>query len=148
MPTLTGLPETSTLHVEQQIDIDAPIATVWKTMLAQIGPENARPDGVSMDMVLEPFPGGRWYRDLGNDAGHLWGHVQVIKPPTLLEIVGPLFMSYPAASHVQWRLTERGKGTRLTLRHAAFGMIPQEHKEGVQHGWRYQIEQIKKCAES
>ena len=41
-------------------------------------------------MKIEPWPGGRWYRDLGNNAGHLWGHVQVIKPPTLLEICGPL----------------------------------------------------------
>ena len=47
-------------------------------------------------MVIEPWPGGRWYRDLGNNAGHLWGHVQVIKPPTLLELCGPMFMSFPA----------------------------------------------------
>ena len=48
-----------------------------------------------MPMKIEPWPGGRWYRDLGNDNGHFWGHVQAIKQPTLLEIYGPLFMSYP-----------------------------------------------------
>ena len=34
------------------------------------------------------------------------GFVQVIKPPTLLEIHGPMFMSYPVAGHLQIRLAE------------------------------------------
>ena len=63
-----------------------------------MGPDNETPDGKPMPMKIEPWPGGRWYRDLGDDNGHLWGHVQAIKRPTLLEITGPLFMSYPASS--------------------------------------------------
>ena len=57
-----------------------------------------------MPMVLEEWPGGRWFRDLGSGQGHLWGFVQVIKPPTLIEIQGPMFMSYPVAGHVQLAL--------------------------------------------
>jgi hypothetical protein len=45
-------------------------------------------------MILEQWPGGRWSRDHGNGIGHLWGHVQVIKPPVLLELSGLMFMSY------------------------------------------------------
>ena len=67
-----------------------------KPMLDQLGPEGQMPGGKPFPMKIEPWPGGRWYRDLGNNSGHLWGHVQVIKPPTLLEICGPLMMSYPA----------------------------------------------------
>ena len=66
-------------------------------------------------MKLEAWVGGRWFRDLGDNAGHLWGHVQVIKPPKLLEIVGPMMMSFPVASHVQYRLTEQPGGTLLKL---------------------------------
>ena len=76
-----------------------------------------------MELTLEPWPGGRWFRDLGNNTGHFWGHVQVIKPPKLLEIVGPMMMSYPVASHLQYRLTEEADGTRLTLIHQAIGLI-------------------------
>ena len=36
-------------------------------------------------MKIEAWPGGRWYRDLGDDNGHFWGNVQAIKQPTLLE---------------------------------------------------------------
>jgi hypothetical protein len=53
-------------------------------------------------------PGGRWYRDLGEDNGHFWGTVQAIKRPTLLEITGPLFMSYAAVSNLQYRLSSGG----------------------------------------
>ena len=74
-------------------------------------------------MKLEPWPGGRWFRDLGNNTGHLWGHVQVIKPPKVLELVGPTMMSYPVASHIQYRLTEQAGGTLLKFTHQAFGLI-------------------------
>jgi hypothetical protein len=73
--------------------------------------------------------------------------VQVIKPPKLLEIVGPMFMSYAVASHLQYRLTEEDGGTRLTLIHQAIGLISGEHMEGVQKGWGETIEIIKAAAE-
>jgi hypothetical protein len=38
-----------------------------------------------MPLKIEPWPGGRWYRDLGDNNGHLWGHVQASKRPRLLE---------------------------------------------------------------
>ena len=74
-------------------------------------------------MKIEPWPGGRWFRDLGETGGHkyghLWGHVQVIKAPTLLELVGPMMMSYAAVNHVQYRLKAEGDGTRLSFAHGA-----------------------------
>ena len=83
-------------------------------------------------MVLEAWPGGRWYRDFEKNTGHFWGHVQVIKPPTLLEISGPLFMSYAAMNHVQYRLVAEGTATKLTLtRYRAVGEISPQHREGV-----------------
>ena len=72
-----------------------------------------------MPMKLEAWPGGRWYRDLGDNNGHLWGHVQAIKRPTLLEISGPLMMSFAASSNVQYRLKDVDGGTLITLRHTA-----------------------------
>ncbi|MHB1768332.1 MAG: SRPBCC family protein [Phycisphaerae bacterium] len=99
-------PEQYVLHIEKEIQIDATPAIVFEAILEQIGPGADRPDGTPMPMKLEPWPGGRWYRDLGNNIGHFWGHVQVIKPPMLLEITGPMFMSYPVISHVQYRLIE------------------------------------------
>jgi uncharacterized protein YndB with AHSA1/START domain len=101
-----------------------------------------------MPMKIEPWPGGRWYRDLGNQNGHLWGHVQAIKRPTLLEICGPLFASYPFVSNVQYRLTESEGGTLITFRHTALGFIEDEQKSGVKQGWASILERIRKRAEA
>lgn len=88
-----------------------------------------------------------WYRDLGNNTGHFWGHVQVFKPPKLLEICGPMPMSYPAINHVQYRLTAEGDGTRLAIVHRAMGLIPQEHRDGMPEGWEHGLRRIREMAE-
>jgi len=68
-------------EIRKEIEIAAPIEIAFQSVLDELGPEGQMPNGQSLSMKLEPWPGGRWYRDLGNNAGHLWGHVQVIKPP-------------------------------------------------------------------
>lgn len=136
-----------TLSIQQEIRINAPIETAFEAMLDELGPAGEMPDGTPFPKKLEAFPGGRWFRDFGKSAGHLWGHVQVIKPPTLLEISGPLFMSYPAISHVQYRLKAEGKATHLTLTHRAMGLIPEDHAAGVGEGWGHSLDRIRALAE-
>jgi len=138
------------LEIVKEEEIAAPVDVVFETILEQMGPMNEAP-GTPMPMKLEAWPGGRWFRDLGGNAGHFWGHVQAIKPPTLLEICGPLFMSYPAASNVQYRLSEENGVTRLKFTHRAIGYIafdPQA-KEGwskVQNGWGNLLDRIRSAA--
>jgi hypothetical protein len=135
------------LEIGKEIEIAAPIDIAFAAMLDELGAECQMPGGKPFPMKIEPWPGGRWYRDLGNHSGHLWGHVQVIKPPTLLEICGPLMMSYPAANHLQYRFTAQGTGTRLAFLHRAMGLILPEHEEGLPKGWQYWLERIRELAE-
>jgi len=86
-------PSIETLEIGKEIEISAPIDIAFEAMLDELGPQGQMPGGKPFPMIIEPWPGGRWYRDLGDNCGHLWGHVQVIKPPTFLEICGPLMMS-------------------------------------------------------
>jgi uncharacterized protein YndB with AHSA1/START domain len=138
-----------TLEIIQEELIAAPIDVVFETILEQMGPLNETPDGTPLRMTLEPWPGGRWYRDLGNDMGHLWGHVQAIKAPSLIEICGPLFMSTPAMSNVQYRLAAEGSYTRLKFCHRAAGWIMPEHRDGfrIHGGWANMLGRVKKGAE-
>src|ERR1035438_428904 len=106
------------LDIKQEMHVQAPLAVTFEALLEQIGPYNERDQGDPMPMKLEAWPGGRWYRDLGDNNGHLWGHVQAIKRPTLLEICGPLFASYPFLSNVQYRLTEHDVGTKRSQEHS------------------------------
>src|SRR2546426_4098234 len=134
MLTSTSEQPIQTLEITKDVQMEAPVEIGFATLLEQLGPRHEAAPGTPLPMKLEPWPGGRWYRDLGNNTGHFWGHVQVIKPPTLLEISGPLFMSYPAISHLQYRLRGEGSVTRLTLAHRAIGQIIAEH-QGVGQGW-------------
>ncbi|HLQ67518.1 MAG TPA: SRPBCC domain-containing protein [Candidatus Limnocylindrales bacterium] len=136
-----------TLNITQEIRVNAQLDATFAALLEQIGPHNEFEDGKPMPMKLEARPGGRWYRDLGNDNGHLWGHVQAIKRPTLLEISGPLFMSFAAVSNLQYRLTPVDGGTLITFKHSALGLIPDEHRTGVQTGWAHMLEGIRRAAE-
>jgi Activator of Hsp90 ATPase homolog 1-like protein len=140
--------EDLTLSIAQEIHVRASLEATFAALLEEIGPGNERGDGTPMPMKIEPWPGGRWYRDLGNNDGHFWGHVQAIKRPTLLEITGPLFMSYPVVSNVQYRLSEESEGTLIKFRHTALGLIQDEHRTGVSSGWSHIHDRVRARAEA
>src|SRR5712692_10359324 len=137
-----------TLNITQDIQIKASVDATFDAILAELGPANLTPEGQPMPMLLEAKPGGRWFRDLGGDNGHFWGHVQAIKRPTLLEITGPLFMSYPVVSNVQYRLSEVDGGTLIKFHHTALGLIQDDHRAGVGKGWTHINESVRKRAEA
>ena len=132
-------------EIVKEEDIVAPIDIVFETILEQMGPMNSTPEKPAMPMVLEAWPGGRWYRDLGNNAGHFWGTVQSIKAPSLLEIWGPLFMSTPAVSNLQYRLTEENGVTHMRFVHRAMGWMTGQ-EQGVDAGWSQLIDRIRTAA--
>lgn len=129
--------ENLTLNITQEIHVRASLEATFAALLEQMGPANDTPEGQPLPMKLEPWPGGRWYRDLADNNGHLWGLVQAIKRPTLLEITGPLFMSYPIVNNVQYRLSEVEDGTLIKFHHKALGLIVDEHRTGVVKGWAH-----------
>jgi len=135
--------EDLTLDVEESVDVNGTATDVFKSVLNRLGEGNIRPDGEPLQLKIEPFAGGRWYRDRGEGVQHLWGHVQAIKPGELLELSGPMFMSYPAINHVEVKLSEIPDGIKVTLRHRAVGLIDPAHREGVTTGWKSILESIK-----
>jgi len=150
MSTIATLPgiESLSLVVTQEVHVRATLDHTFAALLEQIGPHNDTPEGNAMPMKIEPWPGGRWYRDLGDNNGHLWGHVQAIKRPTLLEITGPLFMSYGVVSNPQYRLSEADSGTLIRFHHKAFGLIQEDHRQNVGRGWSHMISRIRARAEA
>jgi len=140
--------EKLTLNLTQEIRVRASLDATFAALLEQMGPHNETHDGKPLPMKIEARPGGRWYRDLGDDNGHFWGTVQAIKRPTLLEITGPLFMSYPVVSNVQYRLSEVEGGTLIAFQHTALGFIPDDYKEGISSGWAHILARVQRQAEA
>jgi hypothetical protein len=132
-----------TLDVHEETRVRASIEDTFAALLVELGPENRGMHDAPMPMVLEAWPGGRWFRDLGDGNGHFWGAVQAIRRPTLLEISGPLMMSFPVASNVQYRLTADGADTVMTLRHTAFGMFPDGYRDALGGGWKNIARRVK-----
>jgi hypothetical protein len=140
--------ENLTLNIAQEIHVKASIEATFEALLEEIGPGMLGGEDKPMPLKIELWPGGRWYRDLGEGNGHLWGHVQAIKRPTLLEFYGPLFMSSPVASNVQYRLSEADGGTLIRFRHSVFGLIPEMHRGNTPDGWRSIHERVRARAEA
>jgi len=140
--------EKITVTIKQEIHVQAPLDVTFAALLEQLGPGNETPDGKSLSLKIEPWPGGRWYRDMGDDNGHLWAHVQAIKRPTLLEFVGPIFASFPFVNNVQYRLKEVEGGTQIDFRHTGLGLLTDQHRLEMPNGWNSMHERVRKQAES
>src|SRR6185436_13256909 len=132
------------LTITQDMHVRATLDATFDALLEELGPSNTGYQDAPMPMTLEPWPGGRWFRDLGKGTGHLWGHVQAIRRPTLLEITGPLMMSFAVASNVQYRLSEVDGGTLITLKHTALGLFPDGYREAMGQGWSLLVERIQR----
>ena len=147
--TAVALPlDQLTLDVTEEIRVHAPIGKAFAALLEELGPANRNHDETPMPMMLEAWPGGRWFRDLGNGNGHLWGHVQAIKAPSLLEISGPLMMSFAVSSNVQYRLKEADGVTLITLKHSALGLFPDGFRERLVPGFRLILDRARQRAET
>ena len=148
MSTMDTTLERQTFVITEKIEVRASLEQTFASLLAQMGRLNETPDGKPLPMVLEPRPGGRWYRELGGDNGHLWGFVQSIKRPTLLEIWGPLFMSTAATSNLLYRLTETPEGSLITFTHTLVGPFPEDHRQPLTTGWSALHARVRKAAEA
>jgi hypothetical protein len=139
--------EETTIQIAEEIPVRASIEVTFAALLGQLGPHNEVEPNKPMPMKLEAWPGGRWFRDLGDNNGHFWGSVQAIKRPTLLEICGPLIMSSPVINNLQYRLKQAGGVTVITFRHQAFGLVLEEYRN-AKHGWAHLHKLLRQRAES
>ena len=138
--------DSTSIQIAEEIKVRAPIEVTFAALLDQLGPYNETEVDKPMPMKLEAWPGGRWYRDLGDNNGHYWGTVQAIKRSTLLEICGPLFMSNPVISNLQYRLESSGV-TVITFRQQSFGLVLEEYRK-AKDGWAHLHELLRQRAEA
>lgn len=147
--TLSGADQQAqTFTIAEDIHVRASREATFASLITQLGRQNETPDGKPLPMILEPKPGGRWYRDLGGDNGHLWGFVQSIKRPVLLEIWGPLFVSTGATSNLIYRLSEVDGGTLISFKHSMVGPVPDEFRKDMAPGWEAIHARVKRAAQA
>ena len=134
--------------INEEIHVKAPLQVTFDALIEQLTDGRTAAEDKPMPMKIEAWPGGRWWRDLGDGNGHLWAHVQAIKRPTLLEFAGPLMKSLAVASNVQYRLKEEAGGTLITFHHYALGFVPADFRKGFGEGWKSINQRTKDRAET
>jgi hypothetical protein len=73
------------IQAAKSIEIDAPLEAAFEELLEQIGPANVTLDGTPMPMKAEPWPCGRWFRNLGQEDGHSGDRCRRSKGPSFLK---------------------------------------------------------------
>ncbi|MCI0451065.1 MAG: SRPBCC domain-containing protein [Candidatus Latescibacteria bacterium] len=135
------------VNFDQTIEIKAAPGDVFEGLVARMCEFEGEDGRPGFKLRMERWPGGRWFRDLDGGNGHLWGFVQSIKPPTLLELFGPMFMSYPVAGHLIVRLTQMPGGTKLVFQNQFFGPVPADIRDGMGEGWSDMLKKLKSDVE-
>src|SRR5262249_40116807 len=113
-----------TLSIEQQIDLKAPPAEVFRALTLDIGEWWGSPYLVddARDMVLDPVPGGLLKQLTRDGGGNVMCTVQAIRRDRLLVLNGVMGMPGAVLGSLRFELEPvRGGSTRLLLKHWAIG---------------------------
>jgi len=129
-----------TRNILVEVLIEAPLERVWKTMVLETSAWWHKDFYTTPDPAgfhIEPRLGGRMYEDWGDGAGQVWGHVNGLREPSYLQVVGDSSKEWggPSRNIMTWRLEQEGATTRLRLEHSIFGRITPEVEDSLVSGW-------------
>jgi len=80
--------ENLTFTINQEIHVKAPLETTFAALLEQLGPGNETPEGKSLNLKIEPWPGGT----------AIWATEMGISGPMCRPSSGPRCLSSPVRS--------------------------------------------------
>jgi len=138
LATKTSEKNLGTMHIEQEIVIEAPPAKVFAAMTRDVAAWWGAPylvKDTATDIVLEPRLGGRFYEVWGDNEGAMWATVTAFQRDARLDLTGPIGMGGAVAGVVSFVLEPRGKGTLLKLSHRAAGELSDEAETRYTKGW-------------
>ena len=126
--------------VELEIVIKAPVARVWKALVAETGAWWRRDfytDAAAKNFIIEPVLGGKMYEDWGNGEGLIWATVVGVKAPTMLELAGVSAPAWggPNTHYHSFRLEARGNTTVLRFTDALHGRADEALATSLREGW-------------
>jgi len=131
----------------QEIRINASPQKTWKSLL-NIGNWFKFDPTEKPRAKLEPWVGGRFYREEPSGEAALHGIVTYFQPNKLLRLSGPIGMSHlPVSNAFIFELTPDKKGTILKLCQRTFGYMDPDLKNRYQGGWKKLLPQLKALAE-
>lgn len=124
----------TTLEIEQEVEIKAPPARVFRALTDDIGlwwgaPYLQNADAAT-DMILEARPGGLMKEVTRGGDGAVWGTVQEVRRDRLLVLEGRMGMRPAIFARTTFDLSDSdAKATRIAFSVRAVGSFTAEHQE-------------------
>jgi uncharacterized protein YndB with AHSA1/START domain len=133
--TASGSPPLRSFSLEVPFFLPAPPTHVWQALVDDVDRWWTYRLRERTRIVLEGRVGGQWRQEWDN-GGALFGTIVVFDPPRLLSVTGALAMTEPAENRVDVELEAVHGGTRVVVRHAAFGLFDEGAGAIYESGWR------------
>jgi len=125
-----------TLQIEREVELRATPEQVFAALSTEIG---AWWDHTFADeprgLHLEPYAGGRFYEEFGDNGSALYALVTYAEPDKLLVLSGSMGMRGPVLETVRYELAPCERGTLLKLAHRVVGEVDDETREIYTTGW-------------
>lgn len=138
MPMNEGALPMGSMHIEQEVIIEAAPEAVFEAMTADVSAWWGRPyvhSDEARALVLEPRVGGRFFEDWGDGEGALYATVTAFQAPLMLGLVGPFGMDGLCHNRIDLTLEPCPEGTAVKLSHKGMGEIADERREQYTAGW-------------
>jgi DNA-binding transcriptional ArsR family regulator/uncharacterized protein YndB with AHSA1/START domain len=138
-PVDSPVPVSRIIHIEQEIEIDAPSERVFHALTAEIDAWWTHPyrifAGQDSRIEFDARMGGALVeRADGGEA--LWGTVTGLEAGRWIEVTGRIGMAGAVLAVVSFTVEPRAKGSLLTLSHRATGEVDEETQANYDAGWR------------
>jgi len=135
----------SSLDIVLELKINAPVDTVWTSLVDQIGewwPKDFYVGSAPKRISIEPRVGGLVYEDWGDGQGVVWGQILTLESGRRIQWVGDMTAEYggPARSITTYTLSADGEKTSLTFRDTPYGALSETALADMTEGWTYLME--------
>jgi uncharacterized protein YndB with AHSA1/START domain len=132
-----------------QIEIDAPIDVVWRSLTEDIGTWWPHSFSDEPKIGLEPWVGGRFWEEFGDiGGGALYGVITYLRPPHELTVSGAMGMRGARQYVKTYTLETSERGTTVRSVASVLGDIPAEMREGYRAGGAVVLERLRDFVES
>jgi uncharacterized protein YndB with AHSA1/START domain len=133
--------ETRAIVNEIEVEIDAPVETVWKALTEDLGEwwlDDFHVVGAGSTMTFDARAGGTLIEQMEEGGSLLWYTVQMCDPGKALHLVGHLAPDWggPSTSMLRISLEEKAGRTLLCARDAIFGNVSEDSAASQGDGWR------------
>lgn len=140
--------EISSFQIEQQIEINAPLKTVFHSLVNDMNDWwEFRFKEENSHITFDPKVGGFFMENWGNGQGALWGTVLYYKENEEIRLQGLLGMQGAVNSHYGYKLENDGKVTTVKLSHSAVGLLDPEWEKAHSNGWELLLNKLRKHVE-